>query len=273
VKTSIKKRKASNRRRINSTRKNPTVFTSKEFLIEFWQLICFSSVSIFLIFIYLNQAWEPINFSQIKITGLSGITKNDLEKATSIFFPRNLLELNPKELETYLTTKFPIKSISVSRKFFPPGINLSILEREPIAFASRSLFKEVEDGMIDIGGHWIPIQFVSQSKKNKTKLFVENWNTNQRDDITRIIKNRFLLESPLKKIKLNPIQGIIIETEYFDSVLLGLNTDRLIDQINSLNQLQRSLPNLLINTKVKIIDLKDPNKPELKTEKISTVGS
>ena len=273
MKTSKKESKVSNRRRINSTRKNPTLFTSKEFLIDFWQLICFSSISIFLIFIYLNQAWKPINFNHIEITGLSGITKNDLEKATSIFLPRNLLELNPKELETYLTTKFPIKSISVNRKFFPPGINLNILEREPIAFASRTLFKDVEDGMIDIGGYWIPIQFVSQYKKNKIKLFVENWNTNQIDDITRIIKNRFLLASPLKKIKLNPSQGIIIETEYFNAVLLGFNTDRLIDQINSLNQLQKSLPNLLINTKVKTIDLKDPNKPVLKTEKISTEAS
>jgi cell division protein FtsQ len=67
--------------------------------------------------------------------------------------------------------------------------------------------------------------------------------------------------------KINPLQEIIIKTEHFDSVLLGSNTDRLIDQINKLNQLQNSLPNLLINTKVKIVDLKDPIKPELKIEK------
>jgi len=49
---------------------------------------------------------------------------------------------------------------------------------------------------------------------------------------------------------------------------LGSDTDQLNEQINKLNQLQKLLPNLLINTKVKIVDLKDPSKPELKTEKV-----
>ena len=76
-----------------------------------------------------------------------------------------------------------------------------------------------------------------------------------------------MLTSPLQKIKINPLQEITIQTKYFNSVLLGSNTDRLIEQINKLNQLQKSLPNLLINTKVKLVDLTDPSKPELKIEK------
>ncbi len=70
-----------------------------------------------------------------------------------------------------------------------------------------------------------------------------------------------------EKIKINPSQEISIQTEHFNSVLLGSDTARLIQQINKLNQLQKSLPNLLINTKVNIVDLKDPSKPELKLEK------
>ena len=121
--------------------------------------------------------------------------------------------------------------------------------------------------MIDIEGSWIPLQFVNQSKKNKTKLSIENWNPNKKNEIILIIKNRILLQSPLQKIKINPLQEIIIKTEHFNSVLLGSNTDRLLEQIQKLNQLQESLPNLLINTKVNIVDLKDPSKPELKLEK------
>ena len=67
---------------------------------------------------------------------------------------------------------------------------------------------------------------------------------------------------------INPLQEISLKTEHFDLVLLGAGTDRLIEQINKLNQLQKSLPNLLINTKVEIVDLKDPTKPELKVERI-----
>ena len=251
-----------------STQKVSFITQNKNFLTELWQLLFFTSTSTFLILTFLNQAWKPISFDQTKITGLSGITKNDLKKTTTIFYPKNLLELNPKEVESYLIKKFPIKGVSVSRKFFPPEIHLNVLEREPIAFASRGFSKDIEKGMIDIEGSWIPLQFVNKSKQNKIKLSIENWNPNKKKEIILIIKNRFIFQSPLKKIKINPLQEISLKTEHFDLVLLGSGTDRLIEQINKLNQLQKSLPNLLINTKVKIVDLKDPTKPELKVERI-----
>lgn len=251
-----------------STEKVSFITQNKNFLTELWQLLFFTSTSTFLILTFLNQAWKPISFDQTKITGLSGITKNDIKKTTTIFYPKNLLELNPKEVESYLIKKFPIKGVSVSRKFFPPEIHLNVLEREPIAFASRGFSKDIEKGMIDIEGSWIPLQFVNKSKQNKIKLSIENWNPNKKKEIILLIKNRFLFQSPLKKIKINPLQEISLKTEHFDLVLLGSGTDRLIEQINKLNQLQKSLPNLLINTKVKIVDLKDPTKPELKVERI-----
>ena len=251
-----------------STEKVSFITQNKNFLTELWQLLFFTSTSTFLILTFLNQAWKPISFDQTKITGLSGITKNDIKKTTTIFYPKNLLELNPKEIESYLIKKFPIKGVSVSRKFFPPEIHLNVLEREPVAFASRGFSKDIEKGMIDIEGAWIPLQFVNKSKQNKIKLSIENWNPNKKKEIILIIKNRFIFQSPLKKIKINPLQEISLKTEHFDLVLLGSGTDRLIEQINKLNQLQKSLPNLLINTKVKIVDLKDPTKPELKVERI-----
>jgi len=251
-----------------SIQKTSNIFQNKKLLIELWQLLFFSSTSIFLIFTFLNQAWRPISFEQTKLTGLSGITKFDIKKITSLFYPKNLLELNPKEIESYLIKKLPIKDVSVSREFFPPGIHLNFIERDPIAFASRIFHNKIEEGMIDIEGSWIPLQFVNTSKRNKVKLSIENWDPNKKDEIIQIIKNRSILQSPLKKIKINSLQEISIKTKQFNSVILGSNTDRLIEQINKLNQLEKALPNLLINTKVTVVDLKDPSKPELKIEKI-----
>ena len=268
LKFNTRKIRKSKKNKQLSTKKASNIFQSKKFIIELWNFLFFSSASIYLVFTFSNQAWRPINFEQTKITGLSGITKNDIQKTTSIFYPKNLLELNPKEIESYLRQKLPIKDVSVSRKFFPPEIHLDIIERKPIAFANRLISNNIEKGMIDIEGSWIPLQFISTENKNKIKLSIENWNPNKKNDIILIIKNRSILQSPLKKIKINPLQEISIKTEHFNSVLLGSSTDRLIEQMKKLNQLQKSLPNLLINTKVKIVDLKDPSKPELKIEKI-----
>ena len=257
-----------NRYKISTPQKTSKASSiNKKLLIEVWQFLFFSSTSIFLIYTFLNQAWRPIGFDQTKVTGLSGITRNDLKQTTSIFYPKNLLELNPKEIESYLLKKLPIKDVSVSREIFPPQIHLNIIEREPIAFASRVLSNKIENGMIDIEGSWIPLRFVNKSKIINIKLSIENWNPKKKYEIIEIIKNRFILQSSLQKIKLNPLQEISIKTDHFNSVLLGSDTDQLIEQINKLNQLQKSLPNLLINTKVKIVDLTDPSKPELKIEK------
>ena len=272
LKSQKRKNRNSHKNNQISTEKVSFINQNKNFLTELWQLLFFTSTSIFLILTFLNQAWKPISFDQTKITGLSGITKKDIKKTTSIFYPKNLLELNPKEVEYYLIKKLPIKGVSVSRKFFPPEIYINVLEREPIAFASRGFSNNIEKGMIDIEGSWIPLQFVNKSKQNKIKLSIENWNPNKKKEIILIIKNRFIFQSPLQKIIINPLQEISLKTEHFESVLLGSGTDRLIEQINKLNQLQKSLPNLLINTKVKIVDLKDPNKPELKVERIQNDG-
>ncbi len=268
LKSNNRKNRKSSKKNLISAKKVSFIKKNKNLLIEFWHLLFFSSTSIFLIIVFLNQAWKPISFDQTKITGLSGITKNDIKETTSIFYPKNLLELNPKEIESYLIKKLPIKGVSASRKFFPPEIHLNFLEREPIAFASRGFSNKIEKGMIDIEGSWIPLRFVNKSKQDQIKLSIENWNPNKKKEIILIIKNRFIFQSPIQKIKINPLQEISLKTEHFDVVLLGSGTDRLIEQINKLNQLQKSLPNLLINTKVKIVDLKDPTKPELKIEKI-----
>ncbi len=268
LKLNKRKRKKSRNNIIFPTVKYSNIFQRKKFLIELWQLLIFSSTSIFLIVTFLNQAWSPVSFDQTSITGLSGIEKKDIKKNIIIFFPRNLLELNPKEIESSLKKNLPIKEVTINREIFPPGININIIEREPIAYANKVFSKNIEKGMIDIEGHWIPLKFINESKKNKIKLSIKNWDQTKKNDIIEIIKKRFILHSPIQKIKIDSHQKIIIQTEHFSSVILGSDTNLLVQQFNKLNQLEKSLPNLLINTKVKLVDLTDPSKPELKIKKI-----
>ncbi|WP_257473411.1 cell division protein FtsQ/DivIB [Prochlorococcus marinus] len=146
LKSNTRKTKKLNKNKKISIKKDSNIFKNKKFFIELWQFIFFSYTSIILIFIFTNQAWRPISFEQTKITGLSGITKNHIKETISNFYPKNLLELNPKEIESYLIKKLPIKNVSISRKFFPPEIHLNFIEREPIAFASRFIAKRLRKG-------------------------------------------------------------------------------------------------------------------------------
>ena len=90
LKSNKRKNRKSNKNNRISTNKVSNIFHNKNFLIELWQLIFFSSTSIFLILTFLNQAWKPISFDQTKITGLSGISNNDIKQTIQVLKKINL---------------------------------------------------------------------------------------------------------------------------------------------------------------------------------------
>ena len=56
-----------------------------------------------------------------------------------------------------LLENLPLKSVSVRRFLFPSMLEIELLEKTPIAFASRRGSKGVEQGMITKEGNWMPL--------------------------------------------------------------------------------------------------------------------
>ena len=238
---------------------------NKRLLILIWQRFFFSAISITLLILYVDQVSQEISNDDIKINGSSIIKSSEIINATRGFFPKTLIEINPKYLESILLKKLPVKSISVYRRIFPTELNIDVVERIPIAFAERMTINGKEKGMIDIDAYWIPIRFTNHEKHKEVKLFVEGWKSNQRNEISLLIKNRHNLGSSLEKSVVSPNGEISLQTKRLNSILIGANPALLKEQIKTLNVLDRSLPDLLINTKLNLIDLRDPSKPEIKT--------
>ena len=87
----------------------------KKRLIKLWQQISFSTISIYLIFLFTNQSSKEINESSIIIQGNSILSKQEIIKAAGDFFPKKLIEINPKHIEFILLNKLPLKAISVKK--------------------------------------------------------------------------------------------------------------------------------------------------------------
>ena len=85
VKSKMRSLKSNRRKKSKSIKKVSNILQNKKFLVELLQLLFFSSTSLFLIFTFSNQAWRPISFEETKITGLSGISKHDIQKITGNF--------------------------------------------------------------------------------------------------------------------------------------------------------------------------------------------
>ncbi len=101
----------------------------KKQFIKAWQNLCISSIFFSLLFLFLNQVSTKIYRNQIKINGSSVIGTQEIIKITGNFFPKMLIEINPKQLESILINKLPIKAISINRRILPPELQINLILR------------------------------------------------------------------------------------------------------------------------------------------------
>jgi cell division protein FtsQ len=190
--------------------------------------------------------------------------ENVVVKAAGLSFPQSLLGLEPGQIETKLMQELPVQEVSVQRRLFPPGLDIQLVERRPIAAASRMGPNGIERGMVDREAHWMPMDMAKRGEKPASAVKVEGWISNRRAVIARILQQRDLLGRPLKTIVVKPAGDVSLRIETLGLINLGANEALLEQQFKTIAQLTQSLPPNLRGTSNEGLDLSDPNQPELK---------
>ena len=185
-------------------------------------------------------------------------------KAAGLSFPQSLLSLEPGEIEAKLMQELPVQEVSVQRHLLPPGLDIQLVERRPVAAATRMGPRGIERGMVDGEAHWMPINMAKQGEKPSSAVKVEGWISNRRAVIARILQQRDLLGRPLKTIQVEPAGGVSLRIETLGLVYLGANDALLDEQFITIAQLNQSLPPNLRGASNEGLDLSDPSQPELK---------
>ncbi len=234
-------------------------------IISIWRIICFSFITTSLGFLLINNGWEKINEDRVLLKGNDYIKKSIIIEVMGITLPTSLIMINPKQIEINLLNNLPIQETKSRRRILPPSIYIEILERKPVAYASKRGPKGIERGMIDENAYWIPIsnQIHPDQKFPKITLHVDGWREKHRKWISFIYKNKGKLNSPLKKIILRPNGDISLETENFELIHFGSIHSELEEKFIALVQLTDSLPKKYIKDGKTIIDLKNPSRPNL----------
>ena len=92
-------------------------------------------------------------------------------------------------MESVLIRELPISAVKVNRRIVPPGIHFEILERVPVAFATKKGKEGIENGMIDINGFWIPIMGSDNiNLELDEKIIVDGWIKTHKKSIAKIFK-------------------------------------------------------------------------------------
>ncbi len=234
-----------------------------EQLVNCWRLILLTTISISLSGVLVDQGWKKINSKQIIVQGSKNIKAESFLKVAGDSFFKPLLSLDPIELEKILSTELPVESVVVKRKIFPLGLEISVQEIKPIAYATRRTPRGIEEGMLDKFGQWIPSRIASKGAKPSSELIVEGWMENERKRIVRLFEQRVLLESSLEKIILSPNGDLSLLTKDLGLVNLGSSRDHFDKQLKAIDHLSLLLPKSFFSKPGMMIDLTDPSKPEL----------
>ena len=236
----------------------------QELLIQLWRLVFFLLTATGLSWLLLTLGWSLRSASQIQISGSQRMDENVVVKAAGLSFPQSLLSLEPGQIETKLMQELPVQEVSVQRRLLPPGLDIQLVERRPIAAASRMGPNGIERGMVDREAQWMPMDMAKRGEKPASAVKVEGWISNRRAVIARILQQRDLLGRPLKTIVVKPAGDVSLRIETLGLIYLGANEALLDQQFKTIAQLTQSLPPNLRGTSNEGLDLSDPSQPELK---------
>ena len=236
----------------------------QERLIQLWRLVFFLLTATGLSWLLLSLGWSLRSASQIQISGSQRMDETVVVNAAGLSFPQSLLSLEPGEIETKLMQELPVQEVSVQRRLLPPGLNIQLVERRPVAAATRMGPKGIERGMVDSEAQWMPMDMAKQGEKPASAVKIEGWISSRRAVIARILQEQDRLGRPLKTIVVEPAGGINLRIETLGLVYLGANDALLDQQFKTIAQLNQSLPPGLRGSTSEGLDLSDPGQPELK---------
>ena len=232
-------------------------------LINYWQTIVFLFIAGNLGLLLINTGWVLIDIKQIKVEGSKHLTAKSVVEAGGGILPRTLLKIDPKALEKQLLRALPVKKAVVHREILPPILRIHLQEKELIAYALRQNQNREEKGVLDSEGDWVPLRIANQIHIPEIKITVEGWRESYQEEVGKVLKHRKMLGSPLEKITISPNGALILKTEALGVVQLGANPENLDKQLKALAHLNKSIPEKFKSKPGTILDITDPDKPEL----------
>ncbi|WP_320675000.1 cell division protein FtsQ/DivIB [Prochlorococcus sp. MIT 1341] len=228
-----------------------------------WSVFVYTGSSCSILWLLIMNGWSPIYSEQIQVKGTKNIDLGTIINMSGLQLPQRILSLSPNDLEKKLKTVLPIKKAIVHRRLIPPGLEILITEKQPIAYGMRRKGKTIEKGMVDINGEWIPIKFLGKVNPPATQLSIEGWMPSHKQRLSIVLKHRNHLGSSLKKIIISPNGEMTLKTKELGLIELGFDSPRLLTKLKATAHLNRNLPTKFRNKPGMIVDMRDPSKPEL----------
>ncbi len=233
-------------------------------LLNLWRLVVFSAMAGGLGYGLLTQGWTLRSPSQVEVSGSRLVSRDQVIQAAGLSFPQTLLTLQPRQIIQTLSTALPVENVRVSRLMLPPRLRVELIDRSAVARAERRNKDGLEQGYVDRLGNWISLrQNLGVRLEGTQELRVVGWNERHRPALAKVLKERQSFGGKLQEIRFDPEGSLWLSTTDLGPVRLGPADGQLERRLAVAAHLNATLPANLRGRRPQIVDLSDPDQPEL----------
>jgi cell division protein FtsQ len=235
-----------------------------ERLRNLWRFLVFSALATGLGAVLLREGWTLRDPSQLEVSGSSLVNREQVIQAAGLSFPMPLLGIWPKNLSRSLTAALPVAEVKVTRLMLPPRLRVELVDREAVARAQRRTAGGVEQGYVDRLGNWIAVRpGMGVRSSGAINLKVVGWNSRHRADLARVLESAPRLGESLREIRFEPDGSLWLSTTELGQLRLGPSDGRIGRRLEVVEHLNRTLPQQIRGRRPQMLDLSDPEQPEL----------
>jgi cell division protein FtsQ len=235
-----------------------------ERLRQLWRILVFSAISAGMGYLLLRQGWTLRGPAQVEVLGSAVVSRDQVIAAAGLRFPQPLMSLQPKQVSRDLIGALPVERVKVSRLMLPPRLRVELVDREAVARAERLTSRGPEMGFVDGLGNWMSLrQHQGVGRQTELPLRVVGWNDRHRPALALLLKEREILGAGLREIRFEPDGSLWLTTTQLGRVRLGPPDARLERRLEVVAHLGRTLPAQIKGAAPQLIDLSDPEQPEL----------
>ncbi len=235
-----------------------------------WRTVVISGLAGGLFWVAVQPIWVVKAQEQIIVkSGEQLLSPEAIESLLEISYPQSLWRIKPQAIANSLQEKPTIAQATVRRRLFPPGLNIEIQPRVPVAIALQPVAKVTSQsprqnppaGLLDGNGVLMPLEkyklFHPQIKLPSLKVIGSP--EQYRSYWSQVYP--LLTQSPVKIMEVDwqDPNNIILKTQLGD-VHIGAFSPELTRKVKILAQM-RYLSAKMDFSQIKYIDLRNPASP------------
>ncbi|MEM7065824.1 MAG: FtsQ-type POTRA domain-containing protein [Cyanobacteria bacterium P01_B01_bin.77] len=273
--TEYSQKKLANRRK-DLKRRRQALFWQK-----LWRHTAMVGLTVGCVSLATSSRWQLTSAEQVHLSGNHLLSDEAIYELMAMEYPLSLLKVHPLDLETTLITEGPIATAIVRRRLLPPGLNVRIRERTPVAIAlpnTETVITSLNNdprsfsqmGLLDANGYWMPYSSFTQLGADEPSLQVQGMRPAYQKDWPAIYQA--LQKNPIQvsQIDWRDPTNLILQTE-LGRVHIGPYGQNFSKQLAALDRM-RNLNTEMDIEEIAFIDLRNPDNPTLEILQATTTS-